>query len=303
MFPLSLFNAGCGFNFSIGEVSSDEILRRAELRIHMKQPTGDQVNAVYLRLYHGRRKGGYKKVSPIREGWVVFDVINEINQWRAANHPHKKIHFYIVTYTSEEDLIKGQNGKNCHDSPIKFHQPTGNNDSDTEVDNKPLLMIYSHDLNTFMFDVDAIKNATEEKKREHRSTSTENSTEVLNQGCTKHNLQISLETFNKIWRLGHSSQLALYPPNIDINVCGGQCQHNVPLSSAQHSIVLFYLAIRHSPPYDNVEWSQCCAPVKYKNLEVLFTLPNDEMRIVLLKNLSVERCSCLNIIQPTSQTR
>lgn len=287
-------------------MSSNEILRRAELRIHMKQPNGDQVNAVYLRLYHGSRKGGYKKVSPIREGWVVFDVLNEINQWRAANHPHKKIHFYIVTYTSEEDLIKGQNGKDCHASPIKFHQPqyTNETNSDEEADYMPLLMIYIHDLNTEKFNVSAIVDSdmfnVSDVSAEKRSANPVNVSDPLH-GCTKHNLSIDLELFNNIWRLGHREQVALFPRTIDINVCGGECTNQHPIGAPQHSIVLYYLYTRgRRPPHSNnhnVEWSQCCVPVKYKSLEVLFSLPNEVMEIILLKNLSVESCSCLNIIQ------
>ena len=299
MISLYSFNTGCGFNFSIGEVSSSERFRRAELRIHVKQPTSVQVpDSVYLRLYHGSRKGSYKIVSPIREGWIVFDVIDEVNQWRSTNRPHKKIHFYIVAYTNLDNLDKGENGKNCQESAIKFNQPS---DTDDDTDNQPLLMIYSHDLDVIKFNVSAlINNSTSER---HRRQNNELSQPQVH-SCGKHNLQINLTTFNNIWHLGERSQTALFPRTFDINVCGGQCNRDIPNSSAQHSIILYYLYTRgHTTSYENTPWGECCAPVKYRSIETLFSLPAGEIRIVLLRDMSVEQCSCLNNLQPTSQSR
>lgn len=273
----------------------------------MKQPNGDQVNPVYLRLYHGKRKGGYKKVYPIREGWVVFDVLNEINHWRMANHPHKEIHFYIITYTSKEDLMKGQNGRNCHDSPIKFHQPTGTNSTAHFDDTMPLLMLYIHDLNPLKINVSDIIGDTENVTN-RRSVREENSgatTQAQLQHCSLHNISINQSTFNKILHLANPEQTAIFPQTFNINVCGGQCHDGPPINLPQHSSFLYYLYTRRYAPayYNNVEWTQCCAPTEYKSLEVLFALPHDIIEIITLKELTVVKCKCLRIIQPSSQAR
>ena len=301
-------HSGCEFNFSISEVSDYEIFRRAELRVHMQQPSGDLINTLYLQLYHGHhsgnhQRGSYKKLSPVREGWVVFDVLDELNQWRDANRQHKHIHFHIVTYTSEDDFIKGENGKDCHDSLIKFDQPT-----DADVDNLPLLMIYSHDLN--MLNLSALVEASDTKESltpGRRRRSTGNSSEPLNHRCGKHNLEISLDTFNEIWHIGRPNQDAIYPRRFDISICAGGCSTSVPLSNAQHSFIAYYLHAQGRSEviqYRNAQWGECCAPVKYKSIETLFTIEeNNEVRIVRIQDMSVEQCSCMTILQQTNSQR
>ena len=313
-------SAGCGFNFSIGEVSPYEVFRRAELRIHMKQPPGDQVTHVYLQLYHGSQLGSYKMVTPNREGWVVFDVLNDVQQWRAANHPHKKIHFYIVVYANEEDHRMGRNGKDCHNSPIKFHQPMSPEEdgSDATDDLQPLLMIYSHDLNAVKFNLTALIDAAESERsstnKRRRSTSSEYSStnsdatptpnSVVMPSCGRRELQIDLDTFNRIWHLSQPRQTALFPTHFNLNICGGNCYRDAPLLSAQHPFILYYLYTReHAVPHNNTVWGQCCAPVKYKSIETLFSLPKGEVRIVTLKDMSVAQCSCLTILKRPDERR
>jgi hypothetical protein len=296
-------NNRCGFNFSISEVSDYEIFRRAELRIHMKQPSGDLINTLYLQLYHGRQRGSYKKLSPIREGWVVFDVLNEVNQWRDANHPHKKIHFYIIVYSNEDDLIKGKNGRDCSNSLIQFDQPIEGDD------NQPLLMIYSHDLNVARINITALAEATNNTQNSttgrHRRQTVNNGANLppLRQSCGKHSLVISLDTLNEIWRLtGRANEHAIFPRSFNINVCAGECSRSIPLSTAQHSIIAYFLHTRNRDDeilYRNATWGQCCAPVKYRSIETLFSLPRNEVRIVTIKDMSVEQCSCLTILERT----
>lgn len=284
----------------------------------MKRPSGDLVNLVYLQLYHGRHKGGYKIVYPNREGWIVFDVLDHIRRWRDHGHPNKSIHFYIRTYTSEYDLQKGQNWKACNDSPVQFDQaliPGSQNSEDLQ----PLLMIYSHDLNTVNFNLTALMEAAEanehlmNKRSDSEYTETSPPTPELEEEllplarmdtCRKHNLQIDLARFNEIWHLAQSSQTALYPTTFDINVCGGGCHRDIPITSAQHSFIVYYLHTHvNAQQYRNVIWGQCCAPVKYKNIETLFSLPDGEFRIVTIRDISVEQCTCLTIYQTPPSNR
>ena len=225
------------------DLSDLEVLNRAELRVYMKTPDGSVIDPVYLRLYHGGHKGSYKKVNPSREGWIVFDVLDHLQRWRASNYPHKHIHFYITTYTSFDDLTKGENGKNCHDgSSIQF-EVTNNTSGD--IDQQPQLMIYSYDLEVLNFNTTAIKEAAEanESTGVQRCSVIYSETEPptlpeLSTGCIKHEYEISLDTLNEIWHLAQPSQLAVYPPRLNINVCGGGCNRNLPSRhAAQHSII------------------------------------------------------------------
>ena len=136
---------------------------------------------------------------------MVFDVLNEVNQWRNANYPHKNIHVYIIIYENEDDLIKETNGMDCQASPIKFTQPASSIFSDEEdSDYQPLLMIYSHDPKNILFNVSALleaSDATLPVERQRRQT--ENNDTVVErptpqQNCEKHYLQISVGTLNEI---------------------------------------------------------------------------------------------------------
>ena len=282
---------------------------RAELRIHMRQPDGSDYQPIYLQLYHGQHKGTYKTVTPSREGWIVFDVLSHIQQWRASNHRHRKknIHFHVLIYTSLDELTKRENGKNCHDSTIQFDQAAinGTNTGDFQ----PLLMIYSHDLDVIKFNLSAIEAAETESNDVHRRDTDGNTearpTQPTMGRCGMHTLQINLTTFNHIWHLAQTSQTALYPRTFNINVCGGSCDRNLPLfAPAQHSIIMYYLHRRsHPTPFGNATWGQCCAPVKYQSIETLFSLPEGEVRIVTLRDISVKRCSCLTILRTQTTSR
>jgi hypothetical protein len=306
-------NSGCGFNFSVGDISEFEVFTRAELRIYMKTPAGSVIQPVFLQLYHGGHKGLYKKVNPSREGWIVFDVLSHLQRWRASNHPNKHIHFYVTTYNSIDDLSKEENGKDCNDgSSIQFEVT---NKTNGDIDQQPMLMIYTHDLDVVKFNLSAIFAAAEAKGSTGvwRRQSGDSHSEVRptlppSRGCGKHTLQIDLNTFNQIWRLAQPSQSAIYPMTFDINVCGGNCDRDLPsLYTAQHSIILYYLHTRsHTPPYSNAMWGQCCAPVKYRSIETLISLPNQEFKIVTLRDISVEKCSCMSILRtqpPTPSSR
>jgi hypothetical protein len=299
-------NNRCGFNFSISEVSDYEIFRRAELRIHMKQPSGDLINTLYLQLYHGRQRGSYKKLSPIREGWVVFDVLNEVNQWRDANHPHKKLHFYVIAYSSKDDLIKGRNGRDCTNPLIQFDQPIEGDD------NQPLLMIYSHVLNLANINVSALleppnttRNLTADRYRHHRRTVhslvVQPALELrVNQSCGTQNLSIGLETLNEFWHLAHPNQNVVFPTNFNINTCAGECSQSIHPSAVQHSALIYYLHTRNRNDilglYQNAQWKHCCVPAKYRSIEVLVRLPRNEVRIVRVRDISVEQCACYSIL-------
>lgn len=287
---------------------------RAELRIHMKQPDGSDFDPVFLQIYHGGHKGTYKRVTPNREGWIVFDVLGHLQRWRASGHPHKNIHFYIITYRSFNDLSKRENGTNCHNSTIKFDHATASNTTDEDIDLQPLLMIYSRDMDVVKFNVSAIIAAAEaqKSKRMQRRQADDGSysevTEPTLGGCGKHSLEIGIDTFNTIWQLAQPTQTALYPTTLNIDVCGGSCNTDLPsFLTAQHSIILYYLHTRsHATPYSNAEWSQCCAPVKYGSIEIMFALP-DQIKIDTLRDITVKQCSCMSILRrtqpPTSSSR
>ena len=267
----------------------------------MQQPDGSETEPVFLQLYHGGHVGTYKMILPSREGWIVFDVLSHVQRWRKSNHPNKNIHFHIIAYLSFDDLSKEENGKSCKDSSIKFDQAVSN-----KTEDKTLLMIYSRDLDVVKFNVSALIEAAEEDysnarhRRQMASSEPPPQQDPLTR-CGKHTLQINLTMFNRIWHLAQISQDALYPRTFNINICGGECDRTLPsFMTAQHSIILYYLHTRnHDTPFSNAVWGQCCAPVTYRSIETLFSLPKGEIRIVTLRDISVEECSCLSILERT----
>ena len=280
----------------------------------MKQPRGDQVKPVYLQLYHGTHRGRSKVFSPNREEWIVFDVLSDIQHWREANHPHKKIHFYVIMYTTLDDFIRQQNGLDCHEAPIEFDQPTSSGQNctigESTADHQPLLMIYTYELDAVQFNLSAIVEAAKDTQSDdHRYKRDDDEYTNVEQepttapsssptpGCRKHALQIDLDTFNNIWHSARPDQNAIFPPQLSINTCGGSCNRDIPDLSAQHSILLYYLYTKgRNVPVVGSQWDQCCVPVVYEHIDVIFSLPQ-EVRIVSLKGISVGFCSCLTIIK------
>ena len=283
----------CGFNFTLNSVSAFELFKRAELRVYMKHPSPDLLHPIHLQLFRNDIGIVHKTVSPAREGWVVFDVLDEINRLKPQlrEHPHRKIRFTIKAYDSTKDLVADMNGKDCNESPVEFEQ---NSES-----HPPLLMIYSYDPDAVKLNISALfenisSNSTSlaSADRERRNSPSPSPS------CDRHNLEITLSQFNNIWRSGSNARTALYPPTFDLGVCGGVCNNRFPVASPQHAVILYYLASQgHAVPSGFSEWKQCCAPVKYRSFDALFSLPNDEYQIIPLQELSVERCACMNFVR------
>lgn len=282
----------CGFNFTLSSVSAYELFKRAELRVYMKHPSPDLLNPIHVQLFRNGIGIVHKTVSPAREGWVVFDVLDEINRLKSqfVQHPHRKIRFTIKTYESTKDLATDKNGKDCKESPVEFEQ---NSES-----HPPLLMIYSYDPNAIKINASALfENLSNTSNITIASTGNNTRGRRNSPSCGLHSLQITLNKFNEIWRSGSNDMTALYPPTFNLGVCGGVCNNRFPIASSQHSIILYYLASQnHAVPSNFAEWTQCCAPVKYRSYDALFSLPDEEYQIIPLRELSVERCTCLNVV-------
>lgn len=263
----------------------------------MKQPSGDMVDKVYLRLFRGENSVANKEISPIREGWVVFDVLDEVNHWKnqLAKHPHKKIHFHVVSYKTKNDFAYMVNGKDCHDSPIRFERRFQSSEIE---DHQPLLMIYSYDPNTIKFNISAlVENITHNSNTVNRyrreSGSGEDASSAPPPPCRKLDLSITLDEFNRIWALGDPTKSALAPRLFHLGLCGGQCQQDLPTSTKQHPIIIYYLSQQLHPAPSGFHWGQCCAPNAYKSIRTIFTSPNEEEYIFTeLEDIAVESCGC-----------
>lgn len=301
------FNSGCGFNFSIGNISDYEVLVRAELRIFMHDPDGSVFQPVVLQLYHGNNTSTRKELTPSREGWVVLDILNDIERWRTFHRHERHIHFHVITYPTVTDALKEENGENCT-GPLKFY---GARETVANTDKRPVLMIYSKDIYGNTIDREALIAAATNNEREVRSVN-HNSDSITTArtsdsfgSCEKHTLRLNLTAFNNIWRIVQPHQTALFPTHFNLDICGGTCGRNYPSNFAvTHSFLAYYL---HSRSYrtqqDNAQWTQCCAPVRYKGVEALFSLPGDEFRIVALNDISVDKCSCLSVLTSSSSSR
>lgn len=283
----------CGFNFTLNSVSAYELFKRAELRVYMKHPSPDLVKPIHLQLFRNGIGIVHKTISPAREGWIVFDVLDEINRLKPqlAEHPHIKINFTIKAYESTKDLAFDKNGKDCFESPVQFEQ---NSES-----HPPLLMIYSFDPNATTLDISALLENLNNTGNEsvQNNTRVRRSTPDSTPSCGVHTLEITLSQFNTIWQSGSNAKTALFPSIFELGVCGGTCNNRFPFYSSQHSIVLYYLASQgHPVPSQFLHWTQCCVPVKYRSFDALFSLTDDEYQIIPLRELSVDKCSCLNIV-------
>ena len=244
-------------------------------------------------LFRDGIKISHRMVSPAREGWVVFDVLDDLNRVKdelnKQPHRNRNITFTIKTYKNQFDLALDHNGEDCYNSSLKFQRKPQSSVY------PPLLMIYSKDDNFLKLNVSAIlKNISRPSNVSSKISRTKRST-----SCGRHTLDITVAQFNEVWQLGNSQITALAPYVFHLGVCGGQCNINYyPNGSPQHSVILYYLASRHPAP-NNMSWTECCAPVEYDNLEFLFR-NGDNYIITPLWEVSVSRCACLRTVSMTS---
>ena len=254
----------------------------------MHRPDPVLYTAIDLILFRDNIRIVHKMLSPAREGWVVFDVLNEINRLKDElnSHPHRNITFTIKTYKNKNDLVKDQNGQDCHNSSLSFER-----DSQSFV-HPPLLIIYSNDDNLLKLNISAIIQNIRPSNESSKISRTKRNT-----NCGRHTLDLTIAQFNDLWRLGNSDLTVLAPHIFRIGVCGGQCRFsNYPNGSPQHSAILYFLGSRHPPPY-NMTWKDCCAPVAYNNVEVLLqSQDKGAIYITPLWDLSVSRCGCLRTV-------
>ena len=118
--------------------------------------------------------------------------------------------------------------------------------------------------------------------------------------CQVNDIFINTSSIPLSSTLGEGSIIA--PDSYNAKICGGSCGNTLPRYN-KHSRLLHYWLTSNDfehPPYEGwkTKFHQSCAPIEYKSLTVIFKPKNEPwIRLVLLRNMRIVQCDCLEVIE------
>lgn len=198
----------------------------------------------------------------------------------------------------------------CINPEVKF---VNKNDNETTI---PLLIVYSYDPKMDNINYKQLADRTISKiaepatsatavqmgRRRRRSTTT--------QSCGFHPLMIQgSDIYDGIVGVTASDFRVSYPQNYNAGICGGTCSNSIPSGSSSNHAPFIHLLLRNQAFKDKhindyysyltgVSFAQCCVPVVFKPLAVLY-VANGATNINIIQNMliSPNGCECLDVIQ------
>ena len=93
-----------------------------------------------------------------------------------------------------------------------------------------------------------------------------------------------------------SSYSVHIPLDYNAGICGGRCISSLPsgVSSKHAPFIHVLLDIQSFNSRHGLNFNQCCVPVKYKNLDVLF-IGEEALVISIIQNMIIEKCECIDV--------
>lgn len=88
----------------------------------------------------------------------------------------------------------------------------------------------------------------------------------------------------------------ILPQEYNAGICGGTCRQEAPQSSHHSTLIFLLLGEAAFGETHSYEIKQCCSPVKYKGLNVLFRTENGGSVINVINDMVIEECECLDIV-------
>ncbi|KRT78496.1 hypothetical protein AMK59_7013 [Oryctes borbonicus] len=193
------------------------------------------------------------KETSLIEGWVKINVGYVIKNW--LQYQDSPIHaLNVVCKTCYMD---------AYNSPISFGKAT-----------KPFLIIYTH-----------TQNRVERGHRRKRNVNCEPG----NNECCRESLYISFADIG--W-----SDWIIHPPGYNAYFCKGSCATaaSLTLTGSQHNFVIQKIMFGNKrKKAAKLELKPCCAPTRYRNLQLLYMNNNKTLTTKILTNMIVESCGCM----------
>lgn len=285
----------CGwYNFSLELVDPREFILLVELVLHINhQPIDSHSDGSYYVVINRHRHGHDPKlmtrqtVSARHRGLVKFDILSSTREWLEGreSHPHKKLSLQALVYTDFTAYKENQNPLSCSTGALQFYY-------EKDTPQEPLLAIDSFDGEVEKIDY-SVLTATLPTRR--RSVSKRQSTRPQN--CHVHELIVRSNDLNQPPSL-IKDQTVRVPPDYNAGICGGVCEHVLPLKpSPIHATLLHVLLSRDDFDDNGYSIQQCCAPVAYSALDIISTSnSNQVVQITRLTNMRIVDCDCIDVV-------
>ncbi|XP_071958401.1 protein DVR-1 homolog [Antedon mediterranea] len=272
------------FYFDVSEVSMDDILTTAELRLYKGLATfSNEITGVYTLTvyrivqdaYTGEKERLYlsdQVISADYEGWLELDITETSFLWPSLPRGHLELEIIVENFRGEK-----VNSKDIGIIGI----------SNDEDNNEPFVVAFfktsqeTHSRRTRA--ARKRKNKKSESSLNVEGKSKKGNNKARQKECRKRNLFVSFKDLDwQDWIIAPEGYEAFY--------CYGECAFplNGHLNATNHAIVQ---TLVHLMSPSNVP-QPCCAPTKLSAISVLFF---DESSNVILKKyreMTVKACGC-----------
>ena len=99
----------------------------------------------------------------------------------------------------------------------------------------------------------------------------------------------------------HPNGSMLLPKSYNAGICGGACNFNMPADTfSKHASFIHFLL--NTPSFrqrQRFTFKQCCVPMNYTPLTVIYMNEKEEIKIKTAPNMILDTCNCVDVIETT----
>lgn len=172
----------------------------------------------------------------------------------------------------------------------------------TEVD-KPLFIVYTYDPKidniSYRRTLDSMMQQTQVQQTTDDSNSKRRKRNIP-PVCKVNPLTVpGSAIYDNMVGVDSDQFLVVNPVDYNAGICGGSCDHEHPDDTEVHNRFIFLLIgqdVHKNNFLDTHNYNgfkQCCSPIDYAPLQVLFTDGTSELNIHIVADMRVTRCECL----------
>lgn len=275
------------FVFDVSAIADDEAVLQSTLRVYFENSqsiasaTRSKDSILATLGYSNGTSVTSKSLYGTSSQWVEFEVGSSVDDWRALKIP--------LDFTIQLDYLR-DNGPHtnigCDDSTFSLVS-----DSHSDTNKHALLVVYTDQANMDIFK--GLEAAMETKARETRSVSQPGTLAGPSRCGPKTEVLVGKDWLNNIFK-PYSFEMLL-PNNIELNVCGGNCDNN--LSNAPHHAALLSEYISDPAHSVQSQFQKCCVPIEYTAMVILtrrtITVGQTTLKLERIEDATASRCGCI----------
>ena len=92
----------------------------------------------------------------------------------------------------------------------------------------------------------------------------------------------------------------IMPVTYNAGICGGKCDRSLPSNSGSDHALFIHLLLGtegfKQQQKSHYSYTQCCVPISYKPLEVLYEDDVNNLSINIIKDMIIKECECLDVL-------